>query len=685
MKQKEEKSTTLIKLIADMFYITFLPEAEDKKEDRKIKDKYLNLLEKYINENGFNRKKFICDAKKFDKNDREIFLSLLPEELIDKDENTLNEIEAAYQNIHKENIKGGYIRAVLQVLFDREYQINFNKKTHDYLSHVMCYKENIDFSVLSNYINCASQIIKGNYTGYQWNISNVTDLKAIGSTKDGKTEKIDNPYSSYKVYAQGEYSKLLIGWEADSSLPLESLIVKGWEEILTNEKTYRCESAKKLEDSERPEDVRVSEISNEAQNIIPCKIIPYRESYNYSQTETKLNRLKYILRKQEIAITKNLQRFNNFIPYDLDTEVIVKDKKVTFAVKIYQECKKIYEKYQNIYVNFDKSDAKNENSQFDAEEIAFITRYYNLIIKNLDDTNRKEFDEKTHWKFQSKKASIKEKINALNSVIYTGISTDENGRIHKASIMQFHPQKDKVIGKNIDSSKTLQEIIEGLAKNEIWYGILNKFNSDEFKNQSYSRNEKSFLDEESNVLYTRIEKDYKDKKLSKPALELMRLFDEYFYGNILFLSTIYSYIKNIDSNITGPGINHIDELKVSMHELLTSKKEKDAFDAYLVEKEKSGACNISWDEIDERFFIKDEKNSAKNGKYFDKIGKLKQNFGMQCLDKKRSWDAAFRWYNHRNSFPSENKKMEQESFRRNMYSIYDAFDRQQFEKDRYSF
>ena len=109
MKQKEEKSTTLIKLIADTFYITFLPEAEDKKEDRKIKDQYLTLLEKYINENYM----------KIPSTERSTKVNTLKDEKIEKITEILgvNRSNVHFiENYHSENKKANSIEIDYQLL-----------------------------------------------------------------------------------------------------------------------------------------------------------------------------------------------------------------------------------------------------------------------------------------------------------------------------------------------------------------------------------------------------------------------------------------------------------------------------------------------------------------------------------------------------------------------------------------
>lgn len=682
MKQKEEKSTTLIKLIADTFYITFLPEAEDKKEDRKIKDKYLSLLEKYINENGFNRKKFICDAKKFDKNAREIFLSLLPEELIDKDENTLNEIEAAYQNIHKENQKGGYVRAVLAVLYDKKYQQKFNEISYKYLEHVKDLKVNADFSILANYLQFSNHLERGNFSEYQWNISDATKIKAIGSTKDGKTEKVDNPYSAYKVYAQGEYSKLRIGYEADPSLPLKEMLKKGFETTLTDNekityKTYRIKDEKTKEKEEV---------------IETCDMTPYEYIKNYKEPDSndkksqklindseqnqknkdkershayqnEWERNTLILDLQTEAINTILQRFNDYIPYDLNTE-ITKEKKdgtkeeITIRQEIFNQCKNIF--FENKYEkeNLDKLEKYGEGSFLSENEKSFINRYFYCVVDSFRyGGDRRKFDEVTSKKFETS-WTLQEKTEALNQLIYSGN-------------IQYHPQKDLYL----TQTKTLTDVIEGLKTNSIWQGIVNKFNSDEYKNPSYNnhytKEGSSYIDDEENALYTQIENDYKEHELSQSAFYLLRLFDEQFHENPDFLSTIYEYIKQLDSTFNLP-LAKKDELKAAMHTLLNTKQEKDAFDAYLEEKAlKTEESSVSLDEIDDKFFRKEQSDKISEMKKEERIGILKTHYFMQCCDKNRNYNGLRLIYNNRNGKTGKDDKNEEKLFTHKVrYGIY---------------
>ena len=227
---------------------------------------------------------------------------------------------------------------------------------------------------------------------------------------------------------------------------------------------------------------------------------------------------------REFLISYNAESLN-YIPYALDSK-IQKTKKngeieeISLREEIFNRCKYIYFDKRNESEHLDSLDKYSEGSFLDESEKDFINRYFNLVAKALDE-GEEEFNAATHWAFSSKEISLHDKAQALSNLVYSGN-------------MEFHLKRNSKIGKE----KTLQETINGLKDNEIFQGILQKFNSDEYKNpcynNHYTKEGKAYEEEDDDEVYSQIEKDYRDENLSQPAWDLMRLFDEHFSNSPKF-------------------------------------------------------------------------------------------------------------------------------------------------------
>ena len=205
--QDGDKSTgsliRLTKLLAEYFYAVTLY------DDRKNKDLIPDgLLEQYATDDGsFAIDRLIEDTRN-GKFREEYYRYLLPADLLTVDSGTLKEIGKVHADIRRKSLKGGYIRAVLEVLYDSKFQAEFNRKTNGFLEKASGRQ---DFILL--FLKRAST--QDNRGKRRWDYSGATEIKEIGKKEKGKTmEMVNNPYTAYKLFGQGEYSKLLIGLRA---------------------------------------------------------------------------------------------------------------------------------------------------------------------------------------------------------------------------------------------------------------------------------------------------------------------------------------------------------------------------------------------------------------------------------------------------------------------------------------
>lgn len=111
------KPINLTKLLAEYFYAVTL--YDYRKNEVLIPDE---LLERYATDDGsFAIDRLIEDTQNgaFKK---EYYNLLLPADLLTADSGTLKEIAEAHADIRRKSLKGGYIRAVLEVLYDKRFR-----------------------------------------------------------------------------------------------------------------------------------------------------------------------------------------------------------------------------------------------------------------------------------------------------------------------------------------------------------------------------------------------------------------------------------------------------------------------------------------------------------------------------------------------------------------------------------
>ena len=536
-------TTDFTKIIADTFYITFLPLEDDEC------DYYIDFLSKYQISNFpyFNRTKFIKDAynKKFDEKQFKIFLHLLPQDLLDEGteafSKTLNEIEDEYSYLHNNGLKGGYIRAVLEVLYDSKFQKEFNELTNGFLKRVWNKKENLSFSIVKSFMDLAlEQFNRKDYASYFWNTKKVTQRKVIGSTETGNIEKIDNPYSAYKVYAQGEYSKLRIGYEASTKADkkteaLKELLAYGFEVILSDEEicTYKSNKNENITIVIIPTSINKKKYSYE--KLINTDKKALERIKDISNKEIELERDILILDEQYDAITKILQRFNNYKPYQLD-EV---------REEIKNDCRNIYFNLFRETNHLDRLDHYSEGNRYSESEVSFINRYFTDLVS---DKKVSDYDYET----------TEEKIEA--------------------------------IWKYYDFNL--------LLKNEVWQGIFMKSRLEKADKLDCLSPSQEFSPEYEENEYVQSISATDD--LPKEVKKIQNLFGQAFPQAPLMQASMGKYFKKI-IELQTVSAQRIDEIKSSLkHVFPEQKKDIDAHLENYAKDLDEGDC-ISWNELSERY------------------------------------------------------------------------------------
>ena len=629
------RPTNLTKLLAEYFYAVTLHDCE--KNEALIPDK---LLEQYATDDGrFDIDRLIEDTKTgaFKK---EYYNFLLPEDLLTADTGTLKEIEKAYAAGRSKSLKGGYIRAVLDVLYDKRFREEFNKKTDGFLEKA---SERQDFILL--FLNRAStQDGRGER---RWNYSEATEIKQIGKKEKGSVvEMVNNPYSAYKLFGQGEYSKLLIGCRAIRWPSMDGLQQRAFGISFSEKDVYTfslTDLRKKGMEAILADKAVCMYTTKEGKEIL---IIPDGRFDKKTVYDGKWERNANILFEQMKAITTVLQHFNDYIPYELDEEL---------ELALHNECTRIYFKYNKKDAPIGFSSTNEQGFVFSKNEADFVNRYFNYVVDGLFDSNRKAFDEASGYFFTSNKDTITDKIQSLSMLV-------------GSKALAVYPDEK------------VQEWINGLSDNEIWQGILNKYRM-EFGDPFYASDDNGDgydiddADAESDAFssdkkLTPEEQLIQKESISDDAKYLKHLFRVTFPKKQIYLTYIEAYIDGIEKR----NFLHLNgkSKKASKNKALISTLCEIFPDKKTTIKEKfSKADTVLWDNIAYKYCL--NKNDCA------KLKKAKMYFALRCLgmgDKHNNWDIPWKFFCDREltyCTDDASKELAKNSFRREMDDIARTF------------
>ncbi|MCR5621806.1 MAG: hypothetical protein K6G18_08105 [Treponema sp.] len=646
--QDGDKSTgsliRLTKLLAEYFYAVTLY------DDRKNKDLIPDgLLEQYVTDDGsFAIDRLIEDTRN-GKFREEYYRYLLPADLLTADSGTLKEIGKVHADNQKSSLKGGYIRAVLEVLYDSKFQAEFNRKTNGFLEKASGRQ---DFILL--FLKLAST--QDNRGKRRWDYSGATEIKEIGKKEKGKTmEMVNNPYTAYKLFGQGEYSKLLIGLRAMQWPAMDGLQKKYAGTKLEEDDVYTFQFTdlrKKGMEAILADEAVCMYTTKAGKEILiipdgrPGSTIPYNSE---------------VVCRQIQEITTVLQHFNNYIPYELDGDL---------KAKLHKECTSIY---------FKK--CKGEFIVFDKNEADFVNRYYKAVVNGLTDVNRKAFDEASGRLFITKNGSIMQKIQSLSMLMYS------------KHALQKYP----------DAKVQLQ--IQKLAENERWQGILGKYKN-EFGDFFYAAGDENgritiddidadddaFTADESlnpELQFIQQEEESADEKYLKYLFRLhfpkkrtfLDYIDGYFAGiergDVLYVngkSKKASKKKELISSLRGALIVRQPDVKAGGAKNSTGPR-RYAENLQARINEIANKNTVRWDTIEHEFF-------SKKGDY-EKFKRAKLYFAMYCLGmgvkESNRWDTLWKFYSKREFAGCTDetaKELAKNSFYREMNDIVRTFRRE---------
>lgn len=457
---------------------------------------------------------------------------VLPIELLNEDEFPDSEIEKLEKKYSRNKKVGGYIRFLLEEIYDTKFKEKLNEKHQNYFQIDRDYCNGFDYDFVGDYLHKLEE--------EKFNYSQFTDKKELRSRKykdeDKPVEPINNLYSLFKCFAQGEYSKIHIALKNNNDFSNEypdKLRWKGFDIILND---------------------------NTIKEFIPIvRYLPEKEKcklYDYYQVLT--------FERQEELINTELQRwFDDFIPSDLDRRYVyfygkpeikgkpLKQKEVGETLKdlLKTGCKRISDETKRIPSNQIKK-VYEEGNIFSGSQISQIKKLYEKYYGKK--TEYKTVREKIELIIQApieeaekKKKSWKEIIERYERT-YT-VSLD-------STIYNKEGDESSLYNSTEDDKKTNEAIIE----EEINH-IIYSFNFEGYADKLFDL----FLDDfGSNPCFM--------NEVAKKIQNHEKL--ESIYLSEIPLPVIYNSIQCITKMITKKDIRHVsDEAELFNFESLRNK------------------------------------------------------------------------------------------------------------------
>lgn len=420
------KNIQLVKMLERHFFVAFLPDSQE----------VVDELNENARQNSFDFASLISTQNK---STQEFLANFLPKtEDFFKNKKLQKEIIKKYEE-NTELFKFGLPQVCLEEIYDSKFKKELNLRSDNVLESLnknsleKCkefnlvadfmekiksawtfedkdlsyYEAEVDFYGIKKHIKTSEP----KTLLFKWNnFSSVTSIKQIGKKeKSSKPEKLDNIYSSYKVYAQGEYSKILIGYKAEKNVSsLKDFIKLGTDTIykkLNNK--YHCEK------NTNDDLIRLSFHLADEENLINT------ESTDLDEFRFKHQKSFQITENQIFYINNELQRFDgSYVPQCLEDEYKSSGEKKSLLDHLYENCVQIVQSFHKKWLDFDKYET---GLPFEKEEFQFVNKIFNSVISfrlNLSSSEKGIFDSETKEKFKSVEnvQSVFEKIKLLSEL-----------------------------------------------------------------------------------------------------------------------------------------------------------------------------------------------------------------------------------------------------------------------------
>lgn len=484
----------LTKLLQKTFINAYIP------NDKNAFDELVSyIVEDNNGEYSFELNKLLATKNKELKT---YFESLLPKNVLE-DTNDRQKIINSYEAPDK-IIEYGIPQVCLEDLYDS----NFRKKLEEKNSFFkQLHNENseryYEFNLVPEFLEKASRMWSVEYkqiknklvpekflwTGYEEltsrnQVVSNNELKSSGRTEVGVFEK--SMYFIYETYAQGEYSKLHNG--------------------------------QKYCDNKVSEEIEHFNISLEKYIELAFDIISNKlNEYKYRNDKSDFDKYGSVIREncktekesdiknyQIDKINDELQRFNNYVPWDLYERF---GKKQTLLEQLYDDCRFA----PSVYKSHKKDNLFNKDEGEDINN--FYKFVYNYITKEFSESQIDELNKKSNGIFVSPQClNLFEKIEAMN-IFEVFITSSEFAKIiqeakkEDADYYRWKKIEDKWKSNNtgdLNPNGSVREryIAAGMSNYDVEYIKENSFDTldDEDFNSMFS-DEKSDDESEKDELF----------------------------------------------------------------------------------------------------------------------------------------------------------------------------------------
>lgn len=387
----------LIKLLQKTFMNAFVPDDKSSLEELTF-----YVIEDIHGEYAFDLENLLATK---DEQLKAYFKSLLPQRIID-DENERRTIIESYKD-PANIIDYGLPQVCLEDFFDSQFRRKLEEKNEFFkaLSKNNPKRYYIDFNLVPHFLEKASRMWSIEYEhkknklvpkkfvwrGYEEftsreQVIGKQEKKKLGKTEVGVFEK--SMYFIYETYAQGEYSKLHNG--------------------------------QKYCDNKASEEIEHFNISLEKYIELAFDIISNKlNEYKYRNDKSDFDKYGSVIREncktekesdiknyQIDKINDELQRFNNYVPWDLYEKF---GKKQTLLEQLYDDCRFA----PSVYKSHKKDNLFNKDEGEDINN--FYKFVYNYITKEFSESQIDELNKKSNGIFVSPQClNLFEKIEAMN-------------------------------------------------------------------------------------------------------------------------------------------------------------------------------------------------------------------------------------------------------------------------------
>ncbi len=532
------KNIHLVKMLARHFFVAFLPDSQE----------VIDELNENIKQDSFDFDSLISTQNK---NTHEFLANFLPKnEDFFTNKKLQNEIIKKYEE-NTELFKYGLPQLCLDLIYDSKFKKELNLRADNVLESLN--KNSLEKRKEFNLVEDFMEKIKSswgfedkdlsyyeaevNFYGlkkiiktsepktllFKWNnFSSVTSIKQIGKKeKNSKPEKLDNIYSAYKVYAQGEYSKILIGYKAGKN----ASSLKDFIKLGANTIYQKLNSKYHAEKNTNDDLIRLSFHLADEENLINT------ESTDLDEYRFKHQKSFQITENQIFYINNELQKFDgSYVPQCLEDDYKSSGEKKSLLDHLYENCVQIVQNFHKKWLDFDKYES---GLPFEKEEFQFVNKIFDSVISfrlNLSSNEKENFDSETNEKFKfiENVQSVFEKIKLLSELE----SISKNSKILEPLKSLFTKNSWQSVKQKLSIDNSLEYEAEKKSKKPVFSDNI------DYGGENYSADEDSYEAQPYDMANSRYGEEADDS-----YEYLMKLFCQEFEDDSFFVRTFSKLAK----------------------------------------------------------------------------------------------------------------------------------------------